>query len=141
MTDSKLPVHGRSHRSGGSDPIPVRYEIKVFADDVVVSTGNGKFIFPVTYPGKLIDVYAYVTTESSSGKPTVQIRNYTQAVDMLTTKITIDANEFSSRTAATPPEINATNALVVEDDQIGIDVDVSGTGAMGLGVILTFLPS
>jgi hypothetical protein len=57
---------------------------------------------------------------------------------MLTTKITIDASEFTSYTAATAPVIDSANKDVATGDLIAIDVDVAGTGAKGLGVILTF---
>lgn len=120
------------------------YEIKVFADggsgsDVV--TGDGAFIFE--FPDdldrmELNHARAFVTTVSSSGLVTVQLRNITQAVDMLSTKITIDAGETSSGTAATPPVINVANAIPDARDLIAIDVDTAGTGAKGLGVILRF---
>ncbi len=138
--------HGWTHvpaKQGGTDPLPIRasYEMKVFSDTTVLTTGDGKFIFeiPADLDGmNLVDVRAFVTTVSSSGLPTVQIRNVTQAVDMLTTKITIDASEKSSRTAATAAVIDTSNDDVADGDQIAIDVDVAGTGAKGLGVILVF---
>ncbi|MFH2030838.1 MAG: hypothetical protein ABIJ40_09535 [Bacteroidota bacterium] len=116
-------------------------QIKVFDDATVITTGDGKIIFmiPVELNGmNLVDVEAFVTTVSSSGLPTVQIRNVTDAVDMLTTLITIDATEFSSLTAATAPVINTTYDDVATGDIIAVDVDVSGVGTKGLGVILSF---
>lgn len=115
--------------------------IKVFGDTQVVTTGDGKFIFEVSEDMDdmfLIKVESYVTTVSSSGLPTVQIRNVTQAVDMLTTKLTIDASELNSKTAAAPAVIDVANDDVFWGDHIALDVDVAGTGAMGLGVMLTF---
>lgn len=115
--------------------------IKVFADDVAATTGDGKFIvfMPPQYNNLVLKrVYGYVTGASSSGALTIQIRNTTQAVDMLSTAITIDQSELSSLTAATQPTINTTNATVVEGDQIAIDVDGAGTSAEGLGVVLIF---
>lgn len=128
------------------------FEIKVFADAgaldgnlpdsaTVVSTGDGKFIFAIPEDLDnyyLVEAEAYVTTVSSSGTPTVQIRNITQAVDMLSTRITIDASEFTSYTAAAPSVVNLANSQVDTGDRIAIDVDVAGTGAKGLGVILQF---
>jgi hypothetical protein len=117
------------------------FEIKVFSDTQTVETGDGKFIFaiPSDLDGlRLVDADAYVTTVSSSGTPTVQIRNVTDSVDILSTRITIDASEFTSYTAATPPVINTANDDVATGDRIAIDVDVAGTGARGLGVILRF---
>jgi hypothetical protein len=115
--------------------------IKVFSDAQVVTTGDGKFIFEVSEDMNgmnLTKIETYVTTVSSSGKPTVQIRNVTQAADMLTTKCEIDASEKNSKDAATQPVISATNDDVAWGDHIAVDVDVAGTGAKGLGVILTF---
>ena len=115
--------------------------IKVYSDTQTVATGDGKFIFEVSEDMdgmNLIDVETYVTTASSSGNPTVQIRNVTQTADMLTTRCEIDANEKNSKDAATQAVIDTANDDVAWGDHIAIDVDVAGTSAMGLGVILTF---
>lgn len=130
------------------------YEIKVFADAdaldgnlpdaaTVVSTGNGKFIFAIPLPLNLYwltTAEAFITTVSSSGAVNVMIRNVTDAVDMLSTAITIDSGDFTSYAAATPSVINYANAQVTTGDRIAIDVDGAGTGAKGLGVILGFTP-
>lgn len=116
-------------------------EIKVMDDTTTVTTGDGKVIFciPASLGGcDLTAAHAFVTTVSSSGLPTVQIRNVTQTADMLTTKITIDVSEFTSYSAAAAPVIDTGNDDVATGDLIAVDVDVAGTGAKGLGVILTF---
>ena len=137
-----LEMHGRDHRPGGADPIRGgQFEIKVVSDSQTVSTGDGKItieIGPDLDGTNLVFVRAYVTTVSSSGLPTVQIRNVTQAADMLSTKVSIDVSEKSSRTASTPAVIDTANDDVADGDQIAVDVDVAGTGAKGLGVILRF---
>lgn len=115
--------------------------IKVFGDFQTVTTGDKKFQFEVSEDMDdmfLVRAESYVTTVSSSGIPTVQIRNVTQTVDMLTTKLTIDASKLNSKTAATPVVIDVANDDVAWGDHIAIDVDVAGTGAKGLGVMLTF---
>lgn len=116
-------------------------QIKVIDDATTLTTGDGKFIFaiPSELNGyNLTAAIAFVTTVSSSGTPTIQIRNVTQAADMLTTRITIDANEYTSSTAAAAAVIDTANDDVAAYDLIAIDVDVAGTGAKGLGLILTF---
>lgn len=121
--------------SGGS------FQIKVVDDNTTLTTGDGKAIFciPSSLNGlNLTSAQAFVSTVSSSGLPTVQIRNVTDSVDMLSTKISIDASEFTSYTAATPSVIDTTKDDVATGDRIAIDVDVAGTGAKGLGVLLTF---
>lgn len=127
--------------TGATGPSYQNIQVKVFDDATALATGDGKLIFviPPELNGlNLIDADAYVTTVSSSGTPTVQIRNVTDSVDMLSTVITIDANEFTSYTAATPPVINTSTDDVATGDRIAIDVDVAGTGAKGLGVVLKF---
>ena len=113
-------------------------EMKVFADDRVVKTGDGKFIFTVSEDCSGLDLVAahsYVTF--ASGGVTVQLRNITRAWDMLSTRMTIDAAEYSSYTAAAAPVIDPTKNAVVFNERIAVDVDVAGA-TRGLGVILTF---
>lgn len=116
-------------------------ECKVIADNATLATGDGQIIvmIPSELNGyNLTAVAAFVTTVSSSGTPTIQLRNVTDAVDMLSTRITIDANENTSYTAATPPVIDGAHDDVATGDLIAVDVDVAGTGAKGLGVSMTF---
>lgn len=106
-----------------------------------ITTGDGKAYYrvPSTIGGKnLVAVAAALTTVSSSGIPTVQIANVTQAADMLTTKLTIDASETDSSTAATAAVIDTGNDDVATGDMLRIDVDVAGTGAKGLIVEMQF---
>lgn len=122
---------------------PPIYHIKVVADTQTIATGDGRFIWAVPQDlvsHMLTDVEMDVTTVSSSGIVQVQLRNVTQAVDMLTTRVQVDANEFHSKDAATQPVVNTANADVQHGDRIAIDIDAAGTGAKGLGVVLTFGP-
>lgn len=106
-----------------------------------LTTGDGKAYIAITgaLGGlNLVDVTAALTTNSSSGAVSVQVHNVTQAADMLTTNLTVDASEPTSLTAATPAVIDAANDDVAAGDIIRIDVDGAGTGAKGLIVALTF---
>lgn len=108
---------------------------------VAITTGDGKAYWrvPSTFNGmNLVAVAAALTTVSSSGIPTVQIANVTDAVDMLSTKLTIDANETDSSTAANAAAIDASHDDVATGDMLRIDIDVAGTGAKGLMVELQF---
>lgn len=147
--------HGWTHRPkklGGTDPTPPRghFEIKVFADRgaldgslpdaaVVVSTGDGKFVFvvPPDLDGTSLVTAEAGISEVGSSDVEVTLYNLTAAVDMLTTPITIPTGDYASF----PPEatdINETNAVVAQADRISINVDSSGTTAEGLMVILEF---
>ncbi len=128
-SDEKRLVEGR----------PVYFQ--VIADDAALTVEDGKQYFtvpPLLNGMNLVDADAMVATASTSGLPTIQIRNVTQSQDMLSTRITIDENEFASYTATTPPVIDTTKDDVATADVLRIDVDVAGTGTLGLHVVLTF---
>jgi len=156
--------HGRDHDLGGEDPAPHRTyrNIKVFADRnaldgnlpdeaIVVSTGDGKFIFEIdedegweilrSVDDKLELVYVRIyVSVAGGGTLIVQLRNITKAVDMLSTRVQIDAGEKSSKTSSVPYVINPSNREVDDGDQIAVDVDSDGSGAEGLGVNVGFAP-
>lgn len=116
-------------------------EISDLANDTAVALADDWhwFVVPASLAGMdLVAVGANVRTVSSSGTVDVQIHNLTDAVDMLSTKITIDATEHDSKDAATPAAIDGANDDVAEGDIIRIDVDAAGTGALGLSVRLEF---
>jgi hypothetical protein len=120
------------------------FHIKLTKDGTVpaaVVVGDGLFILEISEDMDLMTLRAlklFVTTASSSGIVTVQLRNITTTFDMLSTKLTIDANEKSSKTAVAPYVLDLRYVTVHDGDQIAIDVDVAGTGAKGLGIVITF---
>jgi hypothetical protein len=119
----------------------ISLHLKIIDDLTSLATGDGAILFCISSDMNgmnLVDADAYVTTVSSSGLPTIQLRNVTDSCDMLSVKISIDATEFTSYTATTAPTINTTYDDVATGDIIAIDVDVAGTGTKGLGVILVF---
>ena len=115
--------------------------IKCVADGIGPSVGNG--ITHVTIPSplntrKLQNAEAHVYTVGTGGSiTTVQLHNLTDAVDMLSTAITIDLNEKDSSTAATPHVIGASNT-VATGDVIRIDVDAVATNTLGLEIRMIF---
>ena len=118
-------------------------ELTILTNSIPVSVIDGAgdiyFTVPPILDGRnLIDADASVAIASSSGLPTFQIYNLTQTADMLSTKITIDENELTSYTAATPAVPDTGNDDVATGDQIRIDCDVAGTGTKGLTIILKF---
>ncbi len=56
---------------------------------------------------------------------------------ILSTKITIDASEKTSTTAATPPVISDT--ALADDAEITIDIDTVGSGTAGAGLKVTLI--
>ena len=123
---------------------PASHTVQIQVSDpngAALTTGDGKAYFRVgaSLNGlNLIDVAAHVTTVSSSGLPTIQIANVTDAVDLLSTKLTIDANEKDSKDATNAAVIDTSVDDMATGDELRIDVDIAGTGAKGLIVEMTF---
>lgn len=106
--------------------------VAISDETTALTTGNAKVTFRMPFAMTLTAVRASLTTASTSGLPTFDINE--GGATILSTKITIDANELTSTTAATQPVIS--DSSLADDAQITIDVDVSGTGAKGAKVYL-----
>lgn len=143
-----LMVNGGS--GAGTTEDPIQYNVRYVSGDSTVSvrivdptaaltTGNAKnyYVVPEQLSGySLIGVGAHVFGESSSGTPTIDIK--LAGVTMLTTLLTIDANEKDSATAATAAVIDSTYRTVATGQEIRFDVTVAGTGTLGLEARLRF---
>ena len=100
-----------------------------------LTTGTAKVTFRFPWSFSVSAVRASLSTAQTAGSIFTVDVNINGAT-MLSTKLTIDNNEKTSKTAATPPVISI--ATIVEDDEITVDIDQVGTaGAKGLKV--TFL--
>lgn len=109
-------------------------------ETTAITTGTGKVTFHMPYAFTVTAVSASLNTVSSSGNPAIDINEdpdaegATASASILSTTITIDANERRSSTAAT--------AAVISDTSLGanaemkIDIDTAGTGAKGLKVCI-----
>ena len=104
-----------------------------------LTTGDGKATFAAPFNFLITGVKASVTTTPAGSTLTVAIRRIRSgsAVDVLSTNITVAANEETSRTAATAPVINASNDDINIDDIIAIDIDQIGSSRAGKGLKIT----
>ena len=102
--------------------------------DEVLATGNKQacFVVPPDLNGmNIVEVGFHVFGTSSSGLPTVQLNNATQAADILSTALTIDVSELDSKDATTPAVIDTAQDDLQTGDEICVDVDTAGTGTDG----------
>ena len=94
--------------------------------------------FTVFAPFRVTGLFSSIFVVSSAGLPTVDVNR--AGVSLLTTKLTIDANEKDSSTAATSYAWVGSPAPAFMDfavgDVISFDIDVGGTGAKGLIVYM-----
>lgn len=121
-------------------PTVVGIQVLDAATDTAVGDGKAFFRVPAELNGmNLTGVAACVYTAGTTNTTDIQIRNMTDSVDMLSTKMTIDSTETDTATAATPAVIDTTKDDVVTGDKLVIDIDaISTTAAKGLYVELRF---
>lgn len=100
-----------------------------------ITTGTGKITFRAPHAMTLNQLpRASLATASTSGNPAIDINK--NGVSIFSTTLTIDANEKTSVTAATPAVLSTTT--FADDDEISMDIDTAGTGAKGLKVTLYY---
>jgi hypothetical protein len=110
-----------------------------------LTTGTSKAVvrIPSELGGMVLtDAGAGVSSPSTSGPVSVQIRRVRAgvSVNMLTTEITIDQDEYDSVTAAAG-SINPANRAVQAGDHLHFDVTAAGNNARGLVISFTFQPT
>jgi hypothetical protein len=116
-------------------PLPESMLLEIGDETTVITTGT-KRTFRMPYAMTLnaghAGVKASLTTASTSGVFTVDINE--GGTSILSTKLTIDATEKTSATAAVAPVLSDT--VLAADAEITIDVDTAGANAAGLKVWL-----
>lgn len=119
--------------TSGTLPAAVLSDVYEFAlsDEVTaITTGTAKLTWRAPRALVITALRASLSTASSSGIPTVDINE--AGATILSTKLTIDATEKTSVTAAVPYVLSDT--VIADDAEITFDIDVAGTGATGLKV-------
>ena len=97
-----------------------------------LTIGTSKAYFRMPRSMIVSEVRGSLLTASTSGAVTIDINKNGSTI--LSTKLTIDQDEKTSVTAAVPPVIS--DETLADDDEITVDIDVAGTGALGLIVAL-----
>lgn len=132
----------------GSDYGKRIFHIEAVADATALSTGDGKAYIPINAEHNgwvVVGVYGHVgAAVSSSGAVDVDvdvcgavatgIRCSGTNRDLLSTNLTIDANEDGSETAAAAAVINTSNDDLATGEWLRINIDGAGTGTQGLYV-------
>lgn len=101
-------------------------------ETTTITAGTAKLTFRMPFGFRALDVRASLATASSSGAVTVDINEGGSSI--LSTEITIDQDEKTSVTAATPAVIS--DPVLADDAEMTVDIDDAGTGAKGLKVAL-----
>ena len=117
-------------RGPQGEPAPVSLIIAASDENTPLTTGTAKVTFRMPFAVTLTEVRASVTTAPTGAGITVDIDE--DGSPILSTKITIDATEKSSKDAATPPVISDAN--LADDSEITIDIDGVGSTEPGRGL-------
>lgn len=112
---------------------PCGFTVACSDETTAITTGTAKVTFRMPYAMTLTSVRAALTTASSSGIPTFDIKE--SGTTIFSTKLTVDANEKTSQTAATAAVLSDT--ALADDAEMTVNFDVAGTGTTG--VKLTFI--
>lgn len=114
--------------------LPAEVQLAASDETTALTTGTAKVTFRMPFAMTLTSVRASLTTAQTSGSIfTVDINE--AGVSVLSTKLTIDNNEKTSVTAATPAVIS--DSALADDAEITIDIDQIGNGtAKGLKITL-----
>lgn len=110
--------------------------IAVSDEGTALTAGTDKLKFRAPFAMTLYQIpRASVNTASTSGVITVDINEDGTSI-LGANKLTIDANEKTSTTAATATTLADTS--IADDAEITVDIDGAGTGATGLKVTLYY---
>jgi hypothetical protein len=124
---------GKLIKDGGVTIATARTQSFIIAcsdETTALTTGNGKVTFRMPYAFTLTAVRASVTTAPTGSVLTVDINE--GGTSILSTKLTIDATEKTSTTAATPAVMSDTS--LADDAEITIDIDGVGSTVAGAGL-------
>lgn len=120
-------------RFGGGTATTQSIIVAASDEDTAITASGTKLTFRMPYAFTVTGVRASLKTACSTGTFTVDINE--GGTSILSTKLTIDATEKTSTTAATAAVIS--DSALADDAEITIDVDdVGDSTATGLKVVL-----
>lgn len=118
--------------SGGA--IPFEQIVAISDETTPITTGAAKVTFRIAKAVNVTAVRASLSTSSSSGNPAFDVNK--NGTTIFSTPLTIDSGEKTSATAATASALTSSPTAFAEDDEVTIDIDTAGTGAMGAKITL-----
>jgi hypothetical protein len=106
--------------------------IAVTDETSVIAAGVAKIKFRMPYAFTVTGVRSSLNDASTSGLVTLDVNE--AGTTILSTKLSIDANELISTTAATAHVVSDTT--IADFAEVSVDIDAAGTGAKGLKLYL-----
>lgn len=123
--------------SAGAVATTMAVVIQLACSDVstAITAGNGKITFRMPFAMTLTAVRASVNTAPTGSTIIIDINE--GGTTVLSTKLSIDASEKTSTTAASAAVIS--DAALADDAEITIDFDQVGSTIAGAGVVVTLI--
>jgi hypothetical protein len=115
--------------------VKCEYSVAVSDESTALTTGTAKVTFRMPFAMTLTSVRASVTTAPTGSTLVVDINESGSTI--LSTKLSIDASEKTSVTAATAAVISDTG--LADDAEMTIDIDQIGSTIAGAGIKVTFI--
>lgn len=132
-TDDTTFITPKKLRSSRENPAE-SFVIAVTNETAPLTAGANKIRFRIPYAFTLTEVRASLNVAQTSGD-VVTIDINENGTSVLSTRLTIDNGEKTSKTAATPAVIS--DPGIADDSEIGVDIDQIGDGtAQGLKIVL-----
>lgn len=119
------------HITGTTTGVPCDLSFCISDETSAITTGTSKITLYAPYAFTITDVKASLST-SGSTVSTFDVN--VNGTSIFSTRPTIDANEFTTATAAAPSVITA--STVSSDVKITVDIDGAGTGAKGAKIYI-----
>jgi len=112
--------------------LPINIAVAASDETTALTTGTAKITFYAIRAFTLSQIFSGLSTQSTSGLVTADVKK--NGVSIFSTTLSIDANEDTSLTAATPAAV--TTSSFAQGDKITVDIAAAGTGAKGLKLYL-----
>ena len=120
----------------GAEVLQEVIQVAVSDETTALTTGTAKLTFRMPFAMTVTEVRASLSTAgTTSGTTTIDINE--GGTSILSTKLTIDATEKTSTTAATPSVIS--DSALADDAEITIDIDAISGGATEKGLKVTLI--
>lgn len=110
--------------------------IAVGDETTAATTGTAKVTFRMPYAFELTDIKASCTTAPTGSTAILDVNDGGSTI-MTTNKLSIDAGETTTATAATAPTL--TDTTLAADAEITIDIDQIGSSVAGAGYKVTLI--
>ena len=111
---------------------PVEIGVACSDETTDLTTGTSKVTFRMPHQMTVTEVRANVNTAPAGSTILVDINN--DGSPLLSTKLMIDAGEYTSKTAATPAVISQALNPLADDAIITVDIDQIGSSTAGKGL-------